>query len=159
MWGRHCAVGRRLLLPERLKKSCPTAVIQNALTPADTPEPARAVRMKEIPVLVKRLIKAGAACVMLFVLFTDSSVSARGQEVGIFRAPQGRRVGRVRLPTPPFNPDAGVLDGRSRRARDSRKTTARSPRRHRVKGVNGHPRPRTSRRRGGRRGSSFSSQG
>jgi hypothetical protein len=107
--------------------------------------------MKEILVFIKRLIKAGAACVMLIVLFSQSSVYARGQQVGIFRAPRGRRVGTVRLPTPPFNPDAGVLDRRGRRAHDSHKTTARRPRGHGVNGVNGNHRPRTSRRRKGRR--------
>ena len=104
----------------------------------------------------KRLIKAGAFGVMLFVLFLGPSVSVRGQHVGIFRAPQGRRVGRVRLPTPPFNPDAGILESRSGRAHRSPKTRTRRPAAHGIKATNRNPHPRTPRRRRMRRGRKIS---
>jgi hypothetical protein len=59
-------------------------------------------------------------------------MSVRGQDVGWYRGMQGRRVGHVALPTPPFNPDAGILDSRRRRGHDSTKT---SPRRSTRRGI------------------------
>ena len=101
--------------------------------------------------LVKRLVKAITVGVMLFVLFSESAVLTRGQNVRMTRSPQGRRVGRIRLPTPPFNPDAGILDSRRGRAHNSPKTTARRAPRRSVKATNRNPRPGTPRRRRVRR--------
>lgn len=80
-----------------------------------------------------KYLRSAAAALTLFVLLSGSAAPARGQDAGIFRAPQGRRVGRVRLPTPPFNPDAGVLDKGRGRAHGSPKTSARRPPKRRVK--------------------------
>lgn len=92
-----------------------------------------------------------AAALILFVLLSESAAPARGQDVGSLRTPQGRRVGRIRLPTPPFNPDAGILNSRRGRARTPRKTTARRSPRRSVKATNRNPRPGTPRKRRVRR--------
>lgn len=114
---------------------------------------AMAATMKDVFPLIKRPIKAVTAVVILFfVLFLESAPPAPGQEADIDRAPQRQRVGRVRLPTPPFNPDAGVLDGRGRGAHGSHGTGARRPPARRVKAANRNPRPGTPRRRRVRRG-------
>src|ERR1044071_7420715 len=97
--------------------------------------------------LVKRLFKPFAAGLMLLALLLETVAPARGQAVGVFRAPQGRRVGRVRLPTPPFNPDAGILDSRTRPARATHKAAAR----RRVKAAQVSPRHATPRKRRVRR--------
>lgn len=94
------------------------------------------------------LTRAAAAAVLLFVFFPESPVSARGQGVGVYRGRQGRRVGRVTLPTPPFNPNAGILDRRGGRGRDSPKTTRRRSTRRGAKA----DAPATPRRRRVRRG-------
>lgn len=63
------------------------------------------------------------------LFFFESSVPTRGQDAGLYRAGQGRRIGRVTLPTPPFNPDAGILGDRKGRAhgpsKNARRRTAR----------------------------------
>jgi len=100
-------------------------------------------------------VKTLNLAVAALILFSPASFasSARGQDIGIFRAPQGRRVGGVRLPTPPFNPDAGILDSRRRRAPDSHKTAVRHSSRHNVKrAANRNSRPGTPRGRRVRRG-------
>lgn len=56
--------------------------------------------------LNRRLKVIAAAFVALFIFMLESPVPARGQIIGVR---QGRRVGRVTLPTPPFNPNAGIL--------------------------------------------------
>lgn len=101
--------------------------------------------------LVKRLVKAITAGVMLFALLSESAVFARGQNVRMTRASQGRRVGRIRLPTPPFNPDAGILDSRRGRVHNPPKTKARRAPKHSVKSTKGNARPGTPRRRRVRR--------
>lgn len=58
---------------------------------------------------MKQLTHAATAAVLLLVFMSPEP--ARGQAAGMYRVRQGRRVGRVTLPTPPFNPDAGILDG------------------------------------------------
>ena len=98
--------------------------------------------------MIKLLTGAAAAAVLLFVFFMESPGTARGQGVGVYRGRQGRRVGGVTLPTPPFNPNAGILDGRGGRRGDSPKTTRRRSTRRGVKAA-GHATPR---RRGVRRG-------
>jgi hypothetical protein len=71
--------------------------------------------------LIKRMTGAAAAAVLLFVFFAESPGAPRVQGVGVYRGRQGRRVGRVTLPTPPFNPDAGILGRRGARGHDSPK--------------------------------------
>lgn len=78
---------------------------------------------KSTSVMRRFIICAG---VLLFVFCLESPGSARGRNPGVYRGRQGRRVGRVTLPTPPFNPDAGVLDNRGGRGHKPPKT-----RRHR----------------------------
>ncbi|MET0648955.1 MAG: hypothetical protein ABW208_20285 [Pyrinomonadaceae bacterium] len=97
--------------------------------------------------MIKLLTRAAAAAVLLFVFLLETPVPARGQGVGIYRGRQGRRVGRIPLPTPPFNPNAGVLDSRDGRGKDSPKTTRRRPARRSVKAAV----PNTPRRRRARR--------
>jgi hypothetical protein len=87
--------------------------------------------------MIKLLTRAATAAVLLFVLFMASPVTARGQGVGVYSGRQRRRVGRVTLPTPPFNPNAGILDKRAARGHDSPKATRRRSTRRSVK-TNGH---------------------
>jgi hypothetical protein len=96
--------------------------------------------------MIKLLTGAASAAVLLFVLFLESPGTALGQGVGGYRGRQGRRVGRVTLPTPPFNPDAGILNKRG--GHDSPKATRRRSTRRNDK-TNGHG---TRRRRRVRRG-------
>lgn len=96
-------------------------------------------------------LRLAAAALLIFVLLSESAAPARGQNVGSLRAAQGRRVGRIRLPTPPFNPDAGVLGRRRGRVHNPPKTTSRRSPRRGVKATNRKPRPGTPRRRRVRR--------
>ena len=57
-----------------------------------------------------RFHKAITVITLSLVFSLGPGAPARGQLIGVGRA-RGRRVGRVVLPTPPFNPDAGILDG------------------------------------------------
>ena len=90
---------------------------------------------------------AVAAALLLCVFLLEPPAPARGQGVGVYRGRQGRRVGRMPLPTPPFNPNAGILDSPGGRKQDSPKTTRRRPARRTVKAAV----PNSSRRRRGRR--------
>ena len=90
---------------------------------------------------------AAAAAVLLCVCMLEPAVPAHAQGVGVYRGRQGRRVGRIPLPTPPFNPNAGILDSRGARKQESPKTTRRRPARRTVKAAV----PNTSRRRTARR--------
>jgi hypothetical protein len=92
-----------------------------------------------------------AAALLLFVFLLESPAPARGQGIGVYRGRQGRRVGRVTLPTPPFNPNAGILNGDGRRGRDSAKNRSRRKAVGNVKASNRNPTPRTPRRRRARR--------
>ena len=100
--------------------------------------------------MIKLLTRAATAAVLLFVFFIESPVAARGQGVGIYRGRQGRRVGGVTLPAPPFNPNAGILDRPAGRVRDSKKDTRRRSTRRGVKAA-GHAMPRGRRVRRARR--------
>lgn len=73
----------------------------------------------------RRIKSVAAAFVALFVLFLESPAPARGQGIGVYRVRQGRRVGRVTLPTPPFNPNAGILDSGKGRGRNLPKAAPR----------------------------------
>ena len=83
--------------------------------------------------MIKLLTRAAAAAALLCVFLLEPPAPARGQGVGVYRGRQGRRVGRTPLPTPPFNPNAGILDGRGGRKQDSAKTARRRPARRTVK--------------------------
>ena len=96
--------------------------------------------------MIKLLTRAAAAAVLLFVIFLEPQ--AHGQGVGVYQGRQGRRVGGVTLPTPPFNRNAGILGGRGGRRQDAPKTTRRPSARRGGKTA----RPATPRRRGARRG-------
>lgn len=99
----------------------------------------------------KLFTRVATAAVLLFVFFLESPAPARGQGIGVYRGRQGRRVGRVTLPTPPFNPDAGILNSDGRRGRDSTKNTPRRKAVSNVKAANRNPIQRTPRRRKARR--------
>lgn len=97
--------------------------------------------------MIKLLTGAATAAVLLFVFFMESPDAARGQGVGVYRGRQGRRVGRVTLPTPPFNPNAGILESSGARGKDSpRATRRRSARRGAKAAGQGTPRRRRVRR-------------
>jgi hypothetical protein len=63
----------------------------------------------------RRLHKAITVITLSLVFSLGPGAPARGQLIGIGK--RGRRVDRVVLPTPPFNPDAGILDGSKSRGR------------------------------------------
>ncbi len=97
----------------------------------------------------KRLKTVAAAFVALFIFIFESPAPARGQVVGVYRVRQGRRVGRITLPTPPFNPDAGILGSGRPRVREApkrgrRRATRRAATRHTA------PKPSVKRARGRR---------
>lgn len=102
--------------------------------------------------MIKRLVRVASASVLLFVFILESSVPANGQSMGTYGRRQGRRVGRVTLPTPPFNPGAGVLDTPGGRARNSPKTSTSRAARRGDRTANRNTNPGTSRRRRARRG-------
>ena len=77
---------------------------------------------------------------------------AWGQNIEVYRGRQGRRVGRVTLPTPPFNPNAGILDSGKGRGRNSPKVAPRRSVVHGKHADNRNPLPGTPRRRRVRRG-------
>lgn len=93
---------------------------------------------------MKLLTRAATAAVLLFVFFVESPGPALGQSGGVYGGRQRRRVGRVTLPTPPFNPNAGILDRRVGRGQDSPKAARRRSTRRRVKNA-GHATPRRRR--------------
>ena len=76
----------------------------------------------------------------------ESGVRARGQIVrgGLGK---GRRVGRVTLPTPPYNPDAGILSEPKGRSRNSPKAAPRRSAKRHIKINNRNPNPRKPRKR------------
>ncbi len=82
-----------------------------------------------------------AASIILAAGFTAPT---RGQDAGVYRGRQGRRVGGATLPTPPFNPNAGILGSRGV---NHRRSTGRG-----VGAANRNPAPGTTRRRAVRRG-------
>ena len=97
--------------------------------------------------LNQRLTRVVTAAVLLCVFFLELPAPARGQGIGVYRGRQGRRVGRVTLPTPPFNPNAGILNSDGRRGRDSTKNTPRRTAAGGVKAGKRNPTRRTPRRR------------
>src|SRR5215211_3800284 len=110
----------------------------NFLYPGDTAEGESRLN--------KRLTGVVTAAVLLYIFFLESPAPARGQGIGVYRGRQGRKVGRVTLPTPPFNPNAGILDSRGGRRHDSPKTVSRRPTRRGVKAANRNPAPGSARR-------------
>src|SRR5215211_6792339 len=115
----------------------------NFLYPGDTAEGESRLN--------KRLTGVVTAAVLLYIFFLESPAPARGQGIGVYRGRQGRKVGRVTLPTPPFNPNAGILDGRERRRQDSPKSTPRRKAGSGVKAANRNPTRKTPGRRRVRR--------
>ena len=101
--------------------------------------------------LMRRFLKAVAALALLLAFSLESGVPARGQLIGVGRG-RGRRIGRVVLPTPPFNPDAGILDRPKGRGRDTPKTAPPRSINRRKHSYNQKPRPGTARGRRARRG-------
>lgn len=101
--------------------------------------------------MIERFTKAATSAVLLFTLLIGSHTAAQGQGVRLYRGGQGRRVGRVTLPTPPFNPNAGILSGRKGREHGSTSAAPRRSTRHGIKSpkVNNHgkTRKRLSKRR------------
>lgn len=94
--------------------------------------------------LKRRLKSVVAAFVVLFVFFLESPTPARGQGIGIYRVRQGRRVGRVTLPTPPFNPNAGILGSGKARVREAPKRVQRRATRRGIRAGTRHTAPMSS---------------
>ena len=103
--------------------------------------------------MIKLLTRATTAALLLLVFFAELPGPARGQGVGVYRSRRGRRVGRVTLPTPPFNPDAGILNSHgghglpkaARRRSTRRRVRAAGPGTPRRRGVRSARRPRPGR--------------
>ena len=93
-----------------------------------------------------RHTKAVTAAALLIVFSLAASVLTSGQ-VTPGRGRQGRRVGGVVLPTAPFNPDAGILNGPKTRRGTSTKVTARRPVNRSARAGSRNPRPSTPRKR------------
>lgn len=85
----------------------------------------------------------------MLVCYEASGVPAHGQVTA--RGGQGRRIGRVALPTPPFNPDAGILNVPKARRDRASKTTPRRKNNRSVRAGNRNPLPGTPRKRRVRR--------
>jgi len=85
-------------------------------------------------------------------LAAGPAAPAQGQDVGVYRGRQGRRVGGVRLPTPPFNPDAGIIGSRGVGRRGSPKAAPRRANGSGNEAAKRNPAPAAKRRRAVRRG-------
>ncbi|HVF48553.1 MAG TPA: hypothetical protein VNA19_00620 [Pyrinomonadaceae bacterium] len=86
---------------------------------------------------------------MLVVFSLSLLATVEGQSIGgVFRRRgQGRREGGIRLPTPPFNPNAGVLRSPKGDNRDAPKTTTRRSTKRRTNASKRSPRPTPRKRR------------
>lgn len=102
--------------------------------------------------LNKRLAGVTVIAALLFVFFLESPYAVRGQGIGVYRGRQGRRVGRITLPTPPFNPNAGILGDSGRRGHGAPKSASHRTTRRGITAANRNPSPQTSRKRMVRRG-------
>jgi hypothetical protein len=102
--------------------------------------------------LIPHHIKAFTAGLMLLIFLFNDGLPARGQVTTRRGAQEGRRVGGVVLPTPPFNPDAGILNAPKARRVPPAKAVSRRPNRRKAKIDNRHPLPGTPRKRRMRRG-------
>ena len=100
--------------------------------------------------MIPHQTKIVMACVLMFFISQAVCLPARGQVPT--RGGQGRGIGRVALPTPPFNPDAGILNSPKARRSPASKATPRRPNKRSVKASNRHPLPGTPRKRRVRRG-------
>lgn len=96
---------------------------------------------------MNRLHIKGTVAVVLLLILLLPPTPARGQDVGGYRVGRGRRIGGITLPTPPFNPHAGILGDRKRRGRDSLKPAPRRVTRRSVGAANGNPARRVTRKR------------
>jgi hypothetical protein len=92
----------------------------------------------------------------LLIVFSLAAVVLTSGQVRAGRGRRGHRVGSVVLPTPPFNPNAGILDGPKTRRGTSNKVTPRRTVNSGAKAGGRNPRPGTPRksrvRRAGRGG-------
>jgi hypothetical protein len=96
---------------------------------------------------LRGVISAGVLLVCCLML---PDTAAHGQAIR-GRVGRGQRVGRVVLPTPPYNPNAGILNGPKTRGRTTSGVAARRPAVGRVKAKDRNPRPGTIRGRRVRR--------
>lgn len=92
----------------------------------------------------RRLNSLAAAFVALLIFMLASPAHVRGQGVGVNRVMQKRRVGRVTLPTPPFNPDAGILGGGKARTRKAPKHARRRASQRGARAATRHTAPKSS---------------
>ncbi|HEY6190567.1 MAG TPA: hypothetical protein VIW80_23145 [Pyrinomonadaceae bacterium] len=90
--------------------------------------------------------------IWLLLLFPVAEIPLHAQGIGgRYGRRQGRREGSIVLPTPPFNPNAGILSRPNGRGRNSPKVTPRRSVRRRPAVSNRNPHPTTPRRRRVRR--------
>lgn len=99
--------------------------------------------------MMRRLLKAATAVALLLAFSLELCAPARGQLIGVGRARE-RRIGRVVLPTPPFNPDAGILDGPKGRGRNPERAATRRRMSHHKRSSKRQPRLRVKRGRSSR---------
>lgn len=92
-----------------------------------------------------KVISAG----ILLIFCLTPGIAPQGQ---VIRSRARQRVGRVALPTPPFNPNAGVLGSPKARGRTAAADAPRRPVKRGVGASNRNPRPGTPRKRRVRRG-------
>ncbi|HEX8473066.1 MAG TPA: hypothetical protein VF666_03470 [Pyrinomonadaceae bacterium] len=90
--------------------------------------------------------KVVTSAVLLLVFSLCASVPASGQVV-LGRGGNGRRVGRIVLPTPPYNPDAGVINSPKTRRTTSTDAAPRRTAKRSAKSVKRNPRRATPRKR------------
>ena len=101
--------------------------------------------------MISHFRRAGEVGVLLLVISLAPALPVHGQIVGGGAGRgQGRREGNIVLPTPPFNPNAGILRSPKGRARKAPQVTPRRPLKRSANSRN--PRPRTPRQRRVRRG-------
>lgn len=102
--------------------------------------------------MTSNFTKTAKTCIWLLLFFLIAELPLHSQEVGRrYDRGQGQREGSIVLPTPPFNPDAGILRPKGR-GRNLPKVTPRRSIKRKLNANNRNPRPGTPRRRRIRRG-------
>jgi hypothetical protein len=103
--------------------------------------------------VISKFTKAATTSVLVMLFSLSMLIPVQSQLVGGgLRRRQGRREGRIVLPTPPFNPNAGVLGSPRGRGSNSPKVKPRRSISRRAHANQGNRRPGTPRRRRVRRG-------
>jgi hypothetical protein len=103
--------------------------------------------------VISNFTKTTKTVIWLLLFFLMAEIPTYSQGIrGRYGRGQGRREGSIVLPTPPFNPDAGILRSPKGRGRNMPKVTPRRSINPKLNVNNRNPRPGTPRRRRIRRG-------